>query len=278
MRIYSALLLFLIFLGNAQNQRFFYEYKFISDSTDIQDVKTEMMNLDITGTGSRFYSYTVYHSDSLMKVDLEKQLQATGSINIKTDMRKGNIRYYISKTYPDYKVYFHNKILMDGYKVEENRKIKWNILPEKTKIGVWNVQKAETDFGGRHWTAWFCSELPIQDGPYKFHGLPGIIVKIEDKTHSHIFELKGISKIGESVADNDVFKLSEISVNPKQYEKAVKDYENDPTKGMKELSVGGASIIMTGKSADNEKFMREREKEVKERIKKNNNKIELTSN
>jgi GLPGLI family protein len=32
--------------------------------------------------------------------------------------------------------------------------------------------------------------LPIQDGPYKFHGLPGLILKIEDETKSHSFALK----------------------------------------------------------------------------------------
>ena len=73
--------LFLIFgvLAIAQNKRFIYEYKFISDSTNVDDVKTEMMFLDTTKDGSKYYSYTVFNSDSIMKVDLEKQLAATGS-------------------------------------------------------------------------------------------------------------------------------------------------------------------------------------------------------
>ncbi|WP_312750608.1 hypothetical protein [Epilithonimonas hominis] len=76
--------LFLIFgvLAIAQNKRFIYEYKFISDSTNVDDVKTEMMFLDTTKDGSKYYSYTVFNSDSIMKVDLEKQLAATGSINV----------------------------------------------------------------------------------------------------------------------------------------------------------------------------------------------------
>lgn len=35
-------------------------------------------------------------------------------------------------------------------------------------------------------------DIPFQDGPYKFRGLPGLIIKIKDQTHSHSFELKGI--------------------------------------------------------------------------------------
>lgn len=274
-KIYPLLMLFYIML-NAQNQRFIYEYKLVTDSTNKGAVKTEIMNLDITKKGSEFYSYTVYHSDSLMKINLEKQLQATGSINITSDMKKGNVRYSVSKSYPDFKLTFHTKVFSDSYKVTDERTIKWKILAPKNKIGEWNVQKAETNFAGRHWIAWFSSEIPIQDGPYKFCGLPGLIVKIEDTTGSHIFELKGIKNTPEFKSQISVFSDgNEISINRKQYEKIQKDYENDPTKGLKQMSFGGASIIMTEKNANNDKFMKERERQIKEEIKENNNKIEL---
>lgn len=61
-----------------------------------------------------------------------------------------------------------------------------------TKIGEFNTQKAETNFAGRKWIAWFTSDIPFQDGPYKFHGLPGLIVKIESADKTHSMELKGV--------------------------------------------------------------------------------------
>ena len=99
-KVFVLLFLGMIVFLSAQNQRFMYEYKFVSDSTNRDDVKTELMNLDTTPKGSKFYSYTSYKSDSLMRVDLEKQLKANGSINIKTDQRKGVIRYSIAKIIP----------------------------------------------------------------------------------------------------------------------------------------------------------------------------------
>ena len=268
--------LFLIFgvLAIAQNKRFIYEYKFISDSTKIDDVKTEMMFLDTTKDGSKYYSYTVFNSDSIMKVDLEKQLAATGSINVKSDMRKGNVRYSVTKTYPDYKINLHRRLGMDAYNISDDRKIYWKILPEKEKIGEWNAQKAEADFAGRHWIAWFSTEIPIQDGPYKFRGLPGLIVKIEDKTGSHKMELKGIKNITGNV-DINVFEVKEIAVNSKQFQKVLKEYENDPTKGIKQIQMGGTSIILTGKDGTSTKIAKEQEERLKARIKKDNNRIEL---
>ena len=268
--------LFLILgvLAIAQNKRFIYEYKFISDSTNVDDVKTEMMFLDTTKDGSKYYSYTVFNSDSLMKVDLEKQLAATGSINVKSDMQKGSVRYSVTKTYPDYKINLHRRLGMEAYNISDDRKINWKILPEKEKIGEWNAQKAEADFAGRHWIAWFSTEIPIQDGPYKFRGLPGLIVKIEDKTGSHKMELKGIKNITGNV-DINVFEVKEIAVNLKQFQKVLKEYENDPTKGIKQIQMGGTSIILTGKDGTSTKIAKEQEERLKARIKKDNNRIEL---
>lgn len=268
--------LFLIFgiLTFAQNKRFIYEYKFISDSTKIDDVKTEMMFLDTTKDGSKYYSYTVFNSDSLMKVDLEKQLAATGSINVKSDMQKGSVRYSVTKTYPDYKINLHRRLGMEAYNISDDRKINWKISSEKEKIGEWNAQKAEADFAGRHWIAWFSTDIPIQDGPYKFRGLPGLIVKIEDKTGSHKMELKGIKNITGNV-DINVFEVKEIAVNSKQFQKVIKEYENDPTKGIKQIQMGGTSIILTGKDGTSTKIAKEQEERLKARIKKDNNRIEL---
>ena len=258
----------------AQNKRFIYEYKFISDSTKIDDVKTEMMVWDTTKDGSKYYSYTVFNSDSIMKVDLEKQLAATGSINVKSDMRKGDVRYSVTKTYPDYKINLHRRLGMDAYNISDDRKINWKILPEKEKIGEWNAQKAEADFAGRHWIAWFSTEIPIQDGPYKFRGLPGLIVKIEDKTGSHKMELKAIKNITGNV-DINVFEVKEIAVNSKQFQKVIKEYENDPTKGIKQIQMDGTPIILTGKDGTSTKIAKEQEERLKARIKKDNNRIEL---
>ena len=258
----------------AQNKRFIYEYKFISDSTNTADVKTEMMFLDTTKDGSKYYSYTVFNSDSLMKVDLEKQLAATGSINVKSDMQKGSVRYSVTKTYPDYKINLHRRLGMDAYNISDDRKINWKISSEKEKIGEWNAQKAEADFAGRHWIAWFSTEIPIQDGPYKFRGLPGLIVKVEDKTGSHKLELKGIKNIKKEL-DINVFEVKEIAVNSKQFQKVIKEYENDPTKGIKQIQMGGTSIVLTGKDGTSTKIAKEQEERLKARIKKDNNRIEL---
>jgi GLPGLI family protein len=167
-------------------------------------------------------------------------------------------------------VFFHNRVLLDNYKVAEERKINWKISSEKQKIGEWNTQKAEADFGGRHWTAWFASDIPIQDGPYKFHGLPGLIVKLEDKTKSHVFNLQGVKNIKE--LSKDIISDKNIAINQKQYDKLIRDFEKDPTSGLKILQSGGITMKMVDGQNNH---MKEMEQRQIEKIKKDNNRIEL---
>lgn len=38
---------------------------------------------------------------------------------------------------------------------------------------------AESDYHGRRWKVWFTADIPLADGPWKLHGLPGIILKAD---------------------------------------------------------------------------------------------------
>ena len=275
-KVFVLLFLSMIVFLSAQNQRFMYEYKFVSDSTNRDDVKTELMNLDTTPKGSKFYSYTSYKSDSLMRVDLEKQLKANGSINIKTDQRKGVIRYAIAKNYTNGNIDFRTRIGMDAFRVAEERKMTWKILPDKQKIGNWETQKATTEFAGRKWTAWFCSDIPIQDGPYKFSGLPGLVVKLEDDTHSHLYNLIAIKNLGVLEPEIYAFQISkEIPLKSAEYKKLLLEHRKDPAKGLRQISMDNGVVLNMANSAENDKFLKEREERLKEQIKKDNNLIEI---
>ena len=79
------------------------------------------------------------------------------------------------------------------YEYDEPKNVfSWKIVSDTTTISGYKCQKAECDFGNRHWVAWFSLQVPISDGPYKFCGLPGLIMQIEDATHSWKFTLTAL--------------------------------------------------------------------------------------
>lgn len=63
---------------------------------------------------------------------------------------------------------------------EAKTNFQWKTLPDTMTIGDWSCKKAELQFGGRNWVAWYCPDISSKEGPYKFSGLPGLIVKIYD--------------------------------------------------------------------------------------------------
>ncbi|UKB81940.1 GLPGLI family protein [Chryseobacterium sp. MEBOG06] len=292
-------ILFFMFLGvlaNAQINRFFYEYKFIPDSNNKEEVKKEIMLLDIDKNGSTYYSQDKFVADSIGKAELEKQLKAGGgNISVNRREKPGQVSYKVTKQYPDFKTYLFRNISTDKYKIKEDRKPEWKITSEKQKIGEYNAQKAVTSFGGREWTAWFTTDLPFQDGPYVFYGLPGLIVKIEDATGSHSMTLAGNKTIKTPDAEADLqipdhVKVlgiggKDIEVTKDQFKKAWKAYVNDPSKNMRELMMknGGDSntkVVFKVRTADGKEIsdpnqvFRQMEKSTKEALQKDNNPIE----
>jgi len=291
-KISLALLLIIGFTVFAQN-RFFYDYKFIPDSTDKANVLKEIMLLDIDKSGSKYYGQEKFIADSTSQADVERQLKLNpNNINISRRDKPGMVSYKVTKQYPDFKTHLFTKISSDSYKIEEDKKPEWKILPDKQKIGEYNAQKATTKYGGREWTAWFSTDLPFQDGPYKFYGLPGLIVKIEDKTGSHSLTLVG-NKTIQTTTEKEMnlpqgvqlygMGGKDIEINKSQFKKAWKAYKNDPTKNMREMMMKNTEtnkVVFKTKSADGKEIsdpnlvFREMEKKAKEGFKKNNNPIE----
>ncbi len=56
----------------------------------------------------------------------------------------------------------------------------------------YQCHKAETTFRGRSYTAWFTIDIPINEGPWKLYGLPGLILKLEDNDLLFSYEAVGL--------------------------------------------------------------------------------------
>lgn len=80
------------------------------------------------------------------------------------------------------------------YFYPEPERLVWDIEVEKRQFYGFTTQKATTHYAGRDYVAWFTTELPFQDGPYRFAGLPGLIVKLYDTNNDYHFKFESIQK------------------------------------------------------------------------------------
>lgn len=269
----------------AQTNRFVYQVTMKSDASDPKNVTTENAYLDISPEKSVFYSENRIKRDSI----LQKAFQGgggRGSINRdQMESLRSNINYTVEKDKTNQKTFFKDRIGRDNYSYEEDRPMNWKISSETTKIGEYKVQKAETDFAGRKWTAWFTTDLPYQDGPYKFGGLPGLIVKVEDEKGDYSFDLMKNFKIAEFPTLNQFGNT--VKVKRADFVKQQKKFLEDPMSFMSQGQGGGFGQTRIGGGNrgggggfgggnQNPAEMRKRmEDRIKEEVKKNSNPIEL---
>lgn len=260
----------------AQTNRFVYQVTSKPDINNKSDIKTENAYLDISAEKSMFYSENRIKRDSVMKANFQSG-GARGFNREQMDGLRTNINYSIEKNKKDQKIIYKDRLGRDQYSYEEDRPLNWKILSETTKIGDYKVQKAETEFGGRKWTAWFTTDLPYQDGPYKFSGLPGLVVKAEDSTGDYSFDLMKnykISDFPEMVTFGNVMKVKRTDYVIQQ-----EKYKTDPASFMNSQRGGGgisAPMRIGGGGNQNPADMRKRmEERAKEEAKRNSNPIEL---
>src|SRR5699024_1097643 len=106
---------------------------------------------------------------------------------------------------------------------EETKPMSWELIDQYQMIEDVKCYKAEVDFGGRKWIAWYNPDIPIFDGPYKFHGLPGLIFSVEDVTGSWKFNPVKLSEENTSILFNCSDGEHE-STSKAEFEKAKRHY------------------------------------------------------
>lgn len=87
-----------------------------------------------------------------------------------------------------------------GYYDEPFSEFDWNIVEDSTKMILdYQCIMATTDYHGRKWTVWFSPEIPTQDGPWKFCGLPGLIMEATEPSGQHYFTATGIESSSQPI-------------------------------------------------------------------------------
>ena len=206
--IYLVLLLLIGFRAFSQQQPYPYQievkYKMRSqpDSTDKQNIKEEFVSLLIGDAQSLFCATNYLIVDSAIRAETLKgnSLGPSMEFLLANRTRSTLVVFKDSKNIIAYErmagFIFPATI---HYYQEPKSQFGWKILEDTLSIGGIPCQKATADFGGRKWEAWFAASIPISEGPYKFNGLPGLILKVNDSQGYWNFDLASIQSINKNL-------------------------------------------------------------------------------
>ncbi|KEO74957.1 GLPGLI family protein [Anditalea andensis] len=239
MKIFNTIILFFITLHilYAQNSKelssnlaVFYEMNYIPDLSQLDEVKKTLTILLIRDQSSLFKTYNKYRQDSLVNHHSSIGTSFNEFNEIKKQIPSSSHNFQIVKEKKFITIY--DKVIPDQYMYERNSiDIQWEILGEKQELFGFQVQKASTVYGGRKWEAWFTEEIPLNEGPYIFNGLPGLIITIEDSEGHYKFSLFKIK--------NDI----KIPLTPYLVKKPIKTNEKDFLKLRKEFYLNASQKL-----------------------------------
>jgi len=253
----------LIFLGLSsfcfsQKISFIYETKYKLNSEKPNNIYSDNMILDLKNNISIF-------RDSQDKISDSIKLN-NGNVLLKLGVEN---HFYVKKNLTQKRIEKVITYLGTNYLLPIEEILNWKITPEQKIIGEYNCQKAETNYGGRNWIAWFTTELPFGDGPYIFNGLPGLIVYIQDSNNEYSFNLIEVKKGG------DVFdaRRKTIKIDWTKYEILAKSYFDDPYDINSKVGMGKTVTFTDPKG--NMMDISIKNKEIQNNILQKNNPIEL---
>ena len=263
-----------------------YNFTHIQDTTQKDRPYTESMLLMVGKNASVYTSYDKINQNIARKKIIEEQMKNQAgsnnmSINLTGSPNKTTsaIDYFF---FAKENKFFTKERVFNFYLVEEPpTKINWKIAKDTTSFSGILCQKATTYFKGRNWTAWYATEIPLQSGPWKLNGLPGLIIEAYDDTKTVSFQFAGMENViaqaepvktnksstseittsggsfsvvgmGSSIAsispylDNEIkLPVDAIKATRQELDKLKIAYEKDPQGFMKTQAAGNSSGMIT---------------------------------
>ncbi len=263
-------LYFIILLAvsvTAQTHRFVYDVVYRPDSASTE-IRKANYYLDINPDQTFYYERPFFVSDSIEKASGLRTF--SGKAN---DLMSKKIK---TREYTLYSIQS-----FDIYQLKDEPKISWKIEKETKKTSSLQLQEATAKFGGRNWIAWFSKDIPFQEGPYKFYGLPGLIVEIYDDNENYHFSLNKSENFTETqfISFYKNAKARGVEIPYSKYQSMLLSYYHDPIKfinsGQIEINEDNKLALEDGRIIYKPEELRQYATEEQQRIKKYNNPIEL---
>lgn len=273
-----------------------YELIHVDDTNFRDNPRKEEMIVYIGRQSAMYNSFTRAATLAKMKQDIENRQRADGS---NADARNGTNRSRLFVSAPHIssetlylfpkknEAFVANTLGSTTYIIPQDYpQIDWQISETAKEIGGYMCQQATGAFGGRLYTAWFTMELPFPYGPWKLHGLPGLILEAEDSKGEVIFRYAGFDKeTGPSV--EIALPEDAQTTTAKAFAKAKAAFDKNPMAyAMRNIEApAGAKIerkiVMkdqNGRELSPEQFQAMREMAMREgKMKRPNNPLELVN-
>ena len=175
------------------------------DSTGRYNYENDDACLEIGEKISYYYSATRHAYEE----EVEKSSKINDIDEAVSTAPMGNLSMDFYRNYPAGKSTYLDVSIIESFRITEPlEQPKWDIITDSTKqILGYDCQMARCKFKGRTWIAWFTADIPLDNGPWKLCGLPGLILRAYDSKQQYIFDCVGMKQAeeGENITYDSKF-------------------------------------------------------------------------
>mgnify|MGYP002913385484 CR=1 FL=1 len=201
--------------------------------------------------GSMFYNPTALWMDINSKDDAACQaygamasaLQEAGRGD---EVPNRSVSIYVFKDFvkQDHTVYDDYSDQFAKYN-ESFQEMQWEVVADSTKtILGYECLMATTAYHGREWTAWFTPEIPVQAGPWKLAGLPGLILEADADNGAYSFVATGIQNTRRPIVPVYLAEHYE-KITRKDFLKSKRSFLDNPL-GQINAKYGISGVVVNG--------------------------------
>lgn len=213
-----------------------YAYTFVRDADHPEDKRQGFTILEMGDNYNRFCDYYELAFDSICDaVSREKIPAAEASAVMLSTLKKAQFKEGIvfDKNKSQYIVQRTAGLRNKKYQYVENcPQMKWKLLEGDTTIAGYKCNKAETELFGRTYIAWYSPDIAMPYGPYKFNGLPGLVLRVTDTKGHFDFILNGLEKVNSYKPIYLWARADIVKTNRETVRKIYKNYCADPTSAL----------------------------------------------
>jgi len=155
----------------------------------------------------------IYRLETNKNESIYYQLKNEFRENTGNDVIKANegVVPFILKNFTNKSIIYNQPILTSLKFIKEKLPLQvWSLKDETKKIKSLLCKKAVTTYRGRTYTAWYTEEIPVIGGPWKFDGLPGLILEASSNDGVLKIEATKIEKKDDMALTKFIVKKDEI--------------------------------------------------------------------
>lgn len=198
----------------------------------------DLLLLEVGSLRTKFYSYKTWQTDSLVRVTPPEQIMANlGSFHsgVRDELFRDQTTGQLTHT---------DQIGMDHLLYSEPLPaIDWELTEGERSILGYACRRARCTFRGRSYEAWYAPEIAVSAGPWKFGGLPGLILAIRDDSGVLDLEASGVEQRIEPIR---MTERNYMKTNRRKYLELKQRAMTDPVGYL----TGNSNVRMTIKSED----------------------------